>query len=115
QAEDGVRDFQVTGVQTWALPISGGRGPRRQAAQWRRPAGWWTTSPTGREGVARDDAMVDSFPSRRLTHHGRVRLEAITWERLGDLLADRLLDLRTADGGPWPRVALDGAPAARPG
>lgn len=58
---------------------------------------------------------MDSFPSRRLTHHGRVRLEAITWERLGDLLADRLLDLRTADGGPWPRVALDGAPAGRPG
>ncbi|MFE2828507.1 uridine kinase [Streptomyces sp. NPDC059271] len=46
---------------------------------------------------------------------GRVRLEAITWERLGDLLADRLLDLKPADGGPWPRVAFDGAPAALPG
>ena len=46
---------------------------------------------------------------------GRVRLEAITWERLGDLLAERLLDLKPADGSPWPRIAFDGAPAARPG
>ncbi|MFJ8956647.1 MULTISPECIES: uridine kinase [unclassified Streptomyces] len=43
-----------------------------------------------------------------------VRLEAITWERLGDTLAERLLDLKPADGGPWVKVALDGAPAARP-
>src|SRR5687767_609684 len=46
---------------------------------------------------------------------GRVRFDAITWERLGDLLADRLLDLKPADGGLWPRVAFDGAPAAHPG
>ncbi|MFF7529889.1 uridine kinase [Streptomyces bobili] len=46
---------------------------------------------------------------------GHVRLEAITWERLGDLLADRLLDLKPEDGSPWPRIAFDGAPAARPG
>lgn len=46
---------------------------------------------------------------------GPVRLEAITWERLGDLLADRLLDLKPDDGSPWPRIAFDGAPAARPG
>ncbi|MEU6845137.1 uridine kinase [Streptomyces sp. NPDC046716] len=45
----------------------------------------------------------------------RVRLEAITWERLGDALAERLLDLKPSDGGPWPKVAFDGAPAARPG
>ncbi|MFJ2826019.1 uridine kinase [Streptomyces sp. NPDC087263] len=46
---------------------------------------------------------------------GYVRLEAITWERLGDLLAERLLDLKPDDGSPWPRIAFDGAPAARPG
>ncbi|MET7684889.1 uridine kinase [Streptomyces sp. NPDC005423] len=46
---------------------------------------------------------------------GRVRLEAITWDRLGDLLAERLLELKPDDGGSWPRVAFDGAPAARPG
>lgn len=68
--------------------------------------------------------MVPSFPAlwacpvpvsspRRIM--GPVRLEAITWDRLGDLLAERLLDLKPADGGSWPRVAIDGAPAARPG
>lgn len=46
---------------------------------------------------------------------GRVRLEAITWDRLGDLLAERVLGLVPADGGPWLRVALDGAPPAHPG
>src|SRR3954465_16091627 len=31
QAEDGIRDYRVTGVQTCALPISGARGlPRHQ-------------------------------------------------------------------------------------
>ncbi|CAM5685987.1 Uridine kinase OS=Streptomyces alboniger OX=132473 GN=CP975_08430 PE=4 SV=1 [Streptomyces alboniger] len=46
---------------------------------------------------------------------GRVRLEAITWDRFGEQLAERLLDLKPADGSPWPRIAFDGAPAARPG
>ncbi|MFJ8181936.1 uridine kinase [Streptomyces sp. NPDC096105] len=44
-----------------------------------------------------------------------MRLEAITWDRLVDVLAERLRELDPADGSPWPRVALDGAPAARPG
>ncbi|MCX4668027.1 uridine kinase [Streptomyces sp. NBC_01381] len=46
---------------------------------------------------------------------GPVRLEAITWERLTEALADRLAELKTADGSPWPRIAFDGAPAGRPG
>ncbi|MFM9611353.1 uridine kinase [Streptomyces sp. V2] len=44
-----------------------------------------------------------------------VRLEAITWDRLSDLLVERLFDLKPTDGGSWPRIAFDGAPAARPG
>ncbi|MFG3285949.1 uridine kinase [Streptomyces sp. NPDC048111] len=44
-----------------------------------------------------------------------MRFEAITWERLTDTLADRVMDLKAADGGPWLRIAVDGAPAARPG
>src|SRR5262249_57870081 len=36
QAEDGIRDWSVTGVQTCALPISGGAGLLRQAG---RPRG----------------------------------------------------------------------------
>ncbi|GHJ38324.1 hypothetical protein Sm713_39330 [Streptomyces sp. TS71-3] len=46
---------------------------------------------------------------------GRMRFEAITWERLGARLAERLAGLKPADGGARPRVAFDGAPAARPG
>ncbi|MFF2526228.1 nucleoside/nucleotide kinase family protein [Streptomyces liangshanensis] len=41
-----------------------------------------------------------------------MRLEAITWDRLTDALAERVLKTAPADGGPWPRVAVDGAPAA---
>lgn len=44
-----------------------------------------------------------------------MRLEAITWDRLGERIAERLLDLEPADGSDRTRVALDGAPAARPG
>ncbi|MFF7974673.1 uridine kinase [Streptomyces sp. NPDC007905] len=43
-----------------------------------------------------------------------MRLEAITWDRLAELLADRLLELEPADAGAWLRVGFDGAPAARP-
>ncbi|MGW2259367.1 uridine kinase [Streptomyces sp. NPDC001780] len=44
-----------------------------------------------------------------------MRLEAITWDRLTEALADRITRTETADGGPWLRVAVDGAPAAAPG
>src|SRR5271165_5801850 len=42
QAEDGIRDFHVTGVQTYALPISSATsGPSREAPRrgqrWPRP------------------------------------------------------------------------------
>ncbi|MEU1707331.1 uridine kinase [Streptomyces sp. NPDC005706] len=44
-----------------------------------------------------------------------MRLEAITWDRLAERLADRLLEVEPADGGGRPRAGFDGAPAARPG
>ncbi|MFD4753461.1 uridine kinase [Streptomyces sp. NPDC058426] len=43
-----------------------------------------------------------------------MRFEAITWERLTEDLTERLLTTVPADGGDHVRVALDGAPAARP-
>src|SRR5256885_5220649 len=55
QAEDGIRDYKVTGVQTCALPISSGVGGRctihiATAAPRRLHEGWWAhpclTSPT---------------------------------------------------------------------
>ncbi|MGP4004243.1 uridine kinase [Streptomyces sp. 8N706] len=44
-----------------------------------------------------------------------MRLEAISWERLTEALAGRIAGLKAADGSSWLRVAVDGAPAARPG
>ncbi|WP_392567605.1 uridine kinase [Actinacidiphila glaucinigra] len=43
-----------------------------------------------------------------------VRLTPVTWERLTDAVADRVLELKPDDGGERPRVAIDGAPATRP-
>lgn len=42
-------------------------------------------------------------------------MEAISWGRLSEALADRVDGLEARDGSPWRRVAVDGAPAARPG
>ncbi|OEV13488.1 uridine kinase [Streptomyces nanshensis] len=48
-----------------------------------------------------------------------MRLEPITWERLTEQLADHVAadaadPEASADGSPWRRVALDGAPSAAP-
>ncbi|MFE3326333.1 uridine kinase [Streptomyces sp. NPDC059176] len=43
-----------------------------------------------------------------------MRLEPISWERLTEAVADRVADSAAADGSPWLRVAVDGAPAAGP-
>ncbi|MER7394761.1 uridine kinase [Streptomyces sp. NPDC000151] len=44
-----------------------------------------------------------------------MRLEAITWERLTDALAEEVAGMTAQDGSPWLRVGIDAAPAARPG
>ncbi|MFI2369527.1 uridine kinase [Streptomyces sp. NPDC018833] len=44
-----------------------------------------------------------------------MRLEAITWERLAEGVAERALRTIAEDGSPWLRIGIDGAPAARPG
>lgn len=45
-----------------------------------------------------------------------MRLEPITWELLTERLADHVAASgASADGGPWQRVAVDGAPPAEPG
>lgn len=54
-------------------------------------------------------------PTRPAGQNGRVRLEAITWKRLTDKLADELAGMTAQDGSPWLRVGIDAAPAARPG
>ncbi|WP_329199682.1 uridine kinase [Streptomyces sp. NBC_01435] len=44
-----------------------------------------------------------------------MRFQAITWERLAEAFAAHADALGPADGGPWLKVAVDGAPAARTG
>ncbi|MEU3313926.1 uridine kinase [Streptomyces sp. NPDC006662] len=43
-----------------------------------------------------------------------MKLEAITWQRMAERLAGHL-DAPPAQGGPWQRVGIDGAPAAGTG
>src|SRR6266850_5342208 len=70
QAEDGIRDYKVTGVQTCALPISRrgkappGGGPRR-AGESGRPAGWPRAgeSPRGRPSAGSiEDSACGALP-----------------------------------------------------
>src|SRR5690606_40789656 len=59
QAEDGIRDFHVTGVQTCALPIWA-RGP---ASRTRGPApGPAGPNPTGRPATPKETATPDRAP-----------------------------------------------------
>ncbi|MEO3977141.1 uridine kinase [Streptomyces sp. CAU 1734] len=44
-----------------------------------------------------------------------MKLEAITWERLTEAVADKAARIGAEDGSPWVRIAVDGAPAARGG
>ncbi|WP_328539376.1 uridine kinase [Streptomyces sp. NBC_00344] len=44
-----------------------------------------------------------------------MRLEPISWERLAGALARQADAIKAADGGPWPKVAIDGAPATPAG
>src|SRR5256885_10425510 len=66
QAEDGIRDYKVTGVQTCALPISADRPDSGPSAQCRCPAGPcpWTHSP--RSGAAPADRKSTRLNSSHL-------------------------------------------------
>src|SRR5256885_11234619 len=49
QAEDGIRDYKVTGVQTCALPISGKRSSLCGSRGSPNRTGWWWSSRTNRK------------------------------------------------------------------
>src|SRR2546427_3472467 len=65
QAEDGIRDLTVTGVQTCALPISGGHrhpeGPHRHRQGWEAsvPAGHLAHGPGSGSGGPQRDQVRD--------------------------------------------------------
>src|SRR5205809_5306995 len=74
QAEDGIRDVAVTGVQTCALPISGIRGTTAPSSSTRKPAatptrprskGWTTRGNTSpRAGPLRSEEHTSELQSR---------------------------------------------------
>src|SRR2546426_7267216 len=65
QAEDGIRDYKVTGVQTCALPISQRQGSRVDIRVRRR---WWSAGGPGRDENAAAEHAGDA---RQLAGHGR--------------------------------------------
>src|SRR5690606_40004961 len=92
QAEEGIRDFHVTGVQTCALPISGGSGiGMGLAAAWRerRGSGHAAEGFTSRDGPAAILAgSCSSATLGQIAHHEqrhprseerRVGKEGRTW------------------------------------
>src|SRR5690606_40760177 len=102
QAEDGIRDFHVTGVQTCALPISaaaerfaagdrrvrgrrdraGGRGDARRGATGGAMAGGRGISRRGSPpGVARRGARALRSEERRVGKEWRARGRAYQWKR----------------------------------
>src|SRR5699024_11253141 len=93
QAEDGIRDRNVTGVQTCALPICA--GTERSA---RGPAWWFTSDGHSLTDLASDEAtggfdwsglhrILDAMPSGRWTTYeiGRAscRERGERWEGVG--------------------------------
>src|SRR5207245_7504716 len=82
QAEDGIRDATVTGVQTCALPISRGAAARARAsgraARVSRRDARPTLRPGGRPGSARRGAADAHLPTRRRRPRlRRARLEGV--------------------------------------
>src|SRR5712675_3590210 len=77
QAEDGIRDVAVTGVQTCALPICAARladsGADRAAALWARPG---TGQSLDRRGIP--GALLPVLRVRHLTGQFRLFLFAFT-------------------------------------
>src|SRR2546426_4553797 len=105
QAEDGIRDYKVTGVQTCALPISragvgaGGLEPRA--------SGGLAAAPPGARDQPRDDLPLHlggQAPGRAVVHPPARRAEAA---------AQTLRALRQA-GGPWPARPPPPPPPPRP-
>src|SRR5260370_25519931 len=77
QAEDGIRDSSVTGVQTCALPISNGvrTTQRNRVATADRDARAWGSDSRTRFAAARD--------RRGWLRRGIRRRHAIDWDRKG--------------------------------
>src|SRR5256885_13313786 len=84
QAEDGIRDYKVTGVQTCALPISRTPPPtrhRRPAGSSLSAAGWAIAETCGRRccGSARASGTAAACPPACRSEERRVGEEGRSW------------------------------------
>src|SRR5690349_22492832 len=86
QAEDGIRDLYVTGVQTCALPIC--VPARRPSARRRSPA---------RGAAARDRRGAERTLQRRAGRHGRGRSEERRVGKSVDLGGRRIIKKKNRD------------------
>src|SRR2546422_2568943 len=122
QAEDGIRDVAVTGVQTCALPISPGHQPctetETRAGIWRydanrtaqrfSPAERFVTGIRNAGGIAVDSTGIGIYA----TQHGRDQL-AENWPALykpeqgANLPAEELLRLERGADYWWPECYFD--------
>src|SRR5690606_40074665 len=85
QAEGGIRDFHVTGVQTCALPIwPDGRRPGPAARQ---------------ETAAPRQTRMTTTAAARATHHGRQESTAMQpqWTPTADDIAEATITHRSAE------------------
>src|SRR5256886_6803855 len=101
QAEDGIRDLTVTGVQTCALPICKpeaglSRGFALQGRRWNRfPVGVWSeTRVTGQFGnqLCRMSLPSSGFPRRSEEHTSELQSQS-------NLVCRLLLEKKTNDAG----------------
>src|SRR5256885_11806360 len=73
QAEDGIRDYKVTGVQTCALPISGWRCPRWSYSRPSHCTSWSTRRSSATSAGSSWPAWPSRSEERRVGKEGRTR------------------------------------------
>src|SRR5688500_20215940 len=92
QAEDGIRDYKVTGVQTCALPISWSWSTSTdrpwpsvwRRARWRSKSSWlteWTWPTRSRRPTSTESFTAIRSEERRVGKEGRARWARKPWRR----------------------------------
>src|SRR6266511_3214137 len=106
QAEDGIRDFHVTGVQTCALPISPRAGSARWARLWPGSSSAWSMPRTVRSppgpsgaGVPAPEGPADLLREPAGCHRGGVPRGLVPLRGPGRVRRGRLLPLPGAEDG----------------
>src|SRR5688572_16431268 len=124
QAEDGIRDLTVTGVQTCALPISARTGspngsrptlPTVQSPNEKRSSGRGSNSSIERRLLGTRDRSAATRSVRRQTPPPTIRSESLEEVSGTVRFGERLLWLRTADYHPARGRRPDRAPRIRAG